>query len=154
MAQEEEWRAWPSYGLRFGRNLHRLRRLRGLTQEQLASLSGIARNSISNMERNLNNSGTATNPQLSTIYQLARALDVPPAVLLPAGDRPVADICSAEEVGIFLRWPDGQQDLRRFRRTFAQYGSGPRYEDAVGGLEPPQAVDGRKAIGGQGTVTE
>lgn len=143
MAREEEWGPWPSYGLRLGRNLHRLRRLRGLTQEQLAALSGIARNSISNMERNLNNAGTAANPQLSTIYRLARALDVPPAVLLPAGDRPVADICAAQEAGIAIRWPEGQQDLRRFRRAFAQYGSGPRYEDSP---EPPQAVDGRWPI--------
>lgn len=118
--------------------------MRGLTQEQLAALSGIARNSISNIERNLNNAGTATNPQLSTIYRLARALDVPPAVLLPAGDLPVADICSAQEVGIAIRWPDGRQDLHRFRRSFARYGTGPRYEDDP---EPPQVVDGRTPIG-------
>ncbi|RSZ61786.1 XRE family transcriptional regulator [Corynebacterium hylobatis] len=144
MTREEEWDPWPSYGLRLGRNLHQLRRIRGLTQEQLATLSGIARNSISNIERNLNNSGKAPDPQLTTIYQLARALDVPPAVLLPAGDAPVADICSAGDVGISIRWPAGGPDLRRFRRAFAQYGSGPRYED---GPEPPQAVGGRTPIG-------
>lgn len=144
MAREEEWDSWPSYGLRLGRNLHELRLIRGLTQEQLATLSGIARNSISNIERNLNNGGKAPDPRLTTIYQLARALDVPPAVLLPAGDAPVADICSAGDVGISISWPAGGQDLRRFRRSFAKYGSGPRYED---GPEPPQAVDGRKPIG-------
>ncbi|NLF90743.1 MAG: helix-turn-helix transcriptional regulator [Corynebacterium marinum] len=158
MAQRSEWKPWPSYGLRLGRNLSTLRRLRGLTQEQLASLSDISRNSISNIERNLNNSGTATDPHLSIVYRLARALDVPPAALLPGGDRLVADICSVDEVGISIDWPGGEEDVRPFRRAFAQQGRGPRYEEdpALGEADLPRAVDepGPKAIEGRGPVTE
>ncbi|QGU03870.1 helix-turn-helix domain-containing protein [Corynebacterium comes] len=163
MAQRSEWKPWPSYGLRLGRNLYTLRRMRGLTQEQLASLSDVSRNSISNIERNLNNAGTATDPHLSIVYRLARALDVPPAALLPGGDHPVADICSAEKVGISIRWPESGDDLRPFRRTFAQQGSGPRYEDEppLGEVGLPQVVDepgrktsGPKGIEGRGPVTE
>ena len=139
-----------------------LRRMRRLTQEELASLAGISRNSVSNIERNLNNSGEATDPHLSIVYRLAQALDVPPAVLLPGGDRPVADICSAEEVGITLVWPRSEDDLLPFRRAFVQHGRGPRYEERV---ELPQVVDppgrqgaagppGRKAIEERGPVTE
>lgn len=158
MAQRSEWKPWPSYGLRLGRNLHALRRMRGLTQEQLASLSDVSRNSISNIERNLNNGGTATDPHLSIVYRLARALDVPPAALLPGGDRLVADICSAEKVGVSLHWPDGEEDVRPFRRSFAQQGRGPRYEEnpVLDDVDLPQVIDepGQKAIEGRGPVTE
>lgn len=141
-----------------------LRRMRGLTQEELASLSGISRNSISNIERNLNNSGKATDPHLSIVYRLAQALDVPPAALLPGGDRLVADICSAEQVGISIRWPMDEEELRPFRRPFVQHGRGPRYEEGLGGegVELPQVVDepgrqdrpGPQAIEGGDPVTE
>ena len=153
MAQRNEWKPWPSYGLRLGRNLSALRRMRGLTQEQLASLADVSRNSISNMERNLNNAGTAADPHLSIVYRLARALDVPPAALLPGGDRPVADICSADELGISVRWPRNEDDLRPFSRMFAQQGRGPRYEEAPA-LRPsdlPRAAEepGREDAGGK-----
>lgn len=134
-----EWRPWPSYGLALGRKLAQLRRLRGLTQDQLATLSDVSRNSISNIERNLNNAGTATDPRLSTLYRLARALDVPPAALLPGGDRLVADICSAEGLGISLRWPAGEGDLRPFRPRYVDHGHGPRYEALPGSERPREA---------------
>ncbi|WIM71443.1 helix-turn-helix domain-containing protein [Corynebacterium suedekumii] len=114
MRRGNESGSWPSYGHRLGANLRDLREMRGLTQEQLAEMVGMARNTISNIERNENNNGSPADPRLSTIYRLAAALDVPPAVLLPAGDRRVADICVATGLGIQLEWPASEEDTQPF----------------------------------------
>lgn len=153
MAQDNDWNGWLSHGLRLGRNLRELRRMRGLTQDQLAALTGLTRNTISNIERNLGNSGTAGDPRMSTVYRLARALDIPPAVLLPAGDQKVADICRAEGVGIRLAWPR-QDQLEPFRQAYVQHGTGPRYESEIArevrpddDRDEPQAIDGPENTG-------
>ncbi|WP_246388853.1 helix-turn-helix domain-containing protein [Corynebacterium incognita] len=76
-------------GFEFARQLRTWRRRRGLSQRELAELSGLSRTHISNLERNDNNARTVADPQLSTLYRLAAALDVAPAVLLPGyGVRP------------------------------------------------------------------
>jgi transcriptional regulator with XRE-family HTH domain len=59
----------------FGQNVATLRRSEGMTQEQLAELSGLHRTYISGVER-----GTR-NPTLLTVISLAQALDVQPGVL-------------------------------------------------------------------------
>ncbi|ALC05153.1 transcriptional regulator [Corynebacterium deserti GIMN1.010] len=102
---------WSSFGHAFASRLKRLRTLRGLSQEELAELSGIARNTISNLERNENNRGTSVDPQLSTVYKLAQALDVPPVALMPAGGQHVAEICVDESLNIDVRWPSEQEPL-------------------------------------------
>ncbi|NLA55720.1 MAG: helix-turn-helix transcriptional regulator [Corynebacterium humireducens] len=130
MAQEQDWNGWPSFGLSLGRNLRRLRKARRLTQDDLAELTGLTRNTISNIERNLGNADTPGDPRLSTVYRLARALDVPPAVLLPAGGEMVADICPAGAYGITLRWP-ADIVLEPFRAEYVDHGTGPRYESVV-----------------------
>jgi transcriptional regulator with XRE-family HTH domain len=56
---------------RLGRNIRQLREARGLTQEQMARLSGIPRATWGNLE-----SGAA-NPTLSVLHRVALALQVP-----------------------------------------------------------------------------
>ena len=58
--------------------------LRGLSQEALAHEAGLHRNQVSNLERaRSNREPFISDPQLSTVYRLAVALNVPPAYLLP-----------------------------------------------------------------------
>ncbi|AJE66712.1 MULTISPECIES: helix-turn-helix domain-containing protein [Corynebacterium] len=102
---------WSSYGHAFASRLKKLRTLRGFSQEELADLSGVSRNTISNYERNENNKGNAVDPQLSNIYRLAQALDVPPIALMPAGSVPVAKICVDETAAIDVRWPSEKDPL-------------------------------------------
>lgn len=113
MARKDERRFWLSYGRRLGLNVRELRKMRGLTQERLADLAGLTRNIVSNIERNENN-GKSSDPLLSTIYMLARALHVPPAVLLPGGDEYVDDICGPAGPGIDLVWPAHPEDSMPF----------------------------------------
>lgn len=75
---------WSRYGYSFSVQLKSLRRARGLSQQALADISGISRNQISNLERNENNRNSMADPCLSTIYRLALALEVEPAMLLPS----------------------------------------------------------------------
>jgi transcriptional regulator with XRE-family HTH domain len=60
----------------FRRSLRRVRKLRGLTQEDLARRVRISSKYLSHLE-----TGSRENPSLETIERLARALDVQPAVL-------------------------------------------------------------------------
>lgn len=85
---------WSSYGHGFSYNLRRLRHGRGLSQQALADIAGLSRNQISNLERNENGARGVTDPQLSTVYRLALALEVPPAALLPAVASTVEEVCS------------------------------------------------------------
>lgn len=155
MAQKEDWNGWQSFGLSLGRTLRRLRKARGLTQDDLAARTGLTRNTISNIERNLGNAETPGDPRLSTIYRLARALDIPPAVLLPAGGDLVADICPPDAYGITLRWP-ADTPVQRFRPLYIDQGIGPRYEAIASRTlpEPPQPDPGPDGIDGADTPTE
>ncbi|MDE2017803.1 MAG: helix-turn-helix transcriptional regulator [Hyphomicrobiales bacterium] len=54
----------------FGRNVARLRQASKLSLSELSERSGVAKSIVSQIERN------ETNPTLSTIWRLARALDV------------------------------------------------------------------------------
>lgn len=53
-----------------GRNLARLRREKGLTQEQVAERSGFSQQYLSGLERG------RRNPTVVTLYELAQALGV------------------------------------------------------------------------------
>lgn len=72
---QENWR-------KFGAQLRQLRRQRGMTQEQLAEISGYHATHIANMERGRNL------PSFEAVFRLARALGVPVAELLAAVDEP------------------------------------------------------------------
>lgn len=74
---------WQSYGLSFANRLRWLRKHRKLTQEQLAHLSGVHRNTVSNLERNVSRDDGCGDPHLSTIFALAQTLRVPPEMLIP-----------------------------------------------------------------------
>jgi transcriptional regulator with XRE-family HTH domain len=53
-----------------GRNFERLRRAKGLTQEQVAERSGFSQQYLSGLERG------RRNPTVVTLYELAQALGV------------------------------------------------------------------------------
>lgn len=59
-----------------GRNLARIRRAQGLTQEQLQERSGFSQQYLSGLERG------RRNPTVVTLYELAQALGVSPLDLL------------------------------------------------------------------------
>lgn len=65
----------PTPPAKFARNVARLREERGMTQEALGWACGIAQTTIARIE-----SGERK-PTLTTIFKLARGLDVPPAEL-------------------------------------------------------------------------
>lgn len=62
----------------FGRNLRRLRKEAGLSQEELGARASIQMADISRYEAG------SRDPRISTVARLAHALDVPPATLLEA----------------------------------------------------------------------
>nr|WP_212763253.1 helix-turn-helix transcriptional regulator [Gordonia araii] len=75
---------WGTYANSFAFRLALVRRQRGLSQEALAHKAGMHRNQVSNLERaRSNREPFISDPQLSTVYRLAVALDVPPTYLLP-----------------------------------------------------------------------
>lgn len=78
---------WPGYGAAIGVRLRWLRRHRGLSQLRLGELAGVSLNQVSNIERNVSSRGKTGDPHLSTLYRLARALDVPPVLLLPDAEQ-------------------------------------------------------------------
>lgn len=61
------------------------RRAKGLTQKQLAQLSGVPASVISELEQ-----GKATNPSWSVLSRLAQVLGVRPEQLIPPGKLPRA----------------------------------------------------------------
>lgn len=66
-----------------GENVLRLRRRKGLTQEQFAEASGFSQQYISDLERGLRN------PTVVSLYELAHALGVGPIDLIrPLRARP------------------------------------------------------------------
>lgn len=64
-----------------GENFARIRRERGLTQEQVAELSGFGQQYISGLERG------HRNPTVVTVYELAQALGVKPIDLLQENNK-------------------------------------------------------------------
>lgn len=60
----------------FGLNLKRLRKVQGISQEQLAFESGVIRSQISRIERG------EINTSISTVFALAKALNLHPKELL------------------------------------------------------------------------
>lgn len=63
-----------------GRNFARLRHERGLTQEQVAELSGLSQQYLSDLERG------RRNPTIITLYELAQALGISHVALVQPDD--------------------------------------------------------------------
>ncbi|PRP97671.1 HTH-type transcriptional regulator PuuR [Enhygromyxa salina] len=68
------------FGTLFGHHVRRLRKARGLTQERLAELSGLAVDTIRRLERD------EFSPSLNTMRKLAGGLDLPMSTLFEALD--------------------------------------------------------------------
>ncbi|QDQ97127.1 helix-turn-helix transcriptional regulator [Tomitella fengzijianii] len=111
MARTDDELEWPSYGFSFSRRLRYIRRHRNLTQEQLAHLSGMHRNQVSNLERNTSRDGGSADPHLSTVYSLARVLRVPPEMLMP--DAAVAVTLRSRETADDTAWGAVEVELSR-----------------------------------------
>lgn len=74
-------RSHPSLSQAFGRVLAEQRKLKGLSQERLASKSGLHRTYISQLERGLKS------PSLNTLEALASVLGAAPHILLEAAEQ-------------------------------------------------------------------
>jgi transcriptional regulator with XRE-family HTH domain len=72
-----------------GRNFARLRRERGLTQEEVAARSGFSQQYISSLERG------RRNPTVITLYELAQALGVSHVQLVEPGSDALPSTVSA-----------------------------------------------------------
>lgn len=135
-----EGHQWASYGYVFGQRLLRLRTMRGLSQDRLAELASVSRNQISNLERNDNNGKSPADPSLSTVYRLARALHVPPAVLLPNVGEQVQEICpKRSSLAVEVIWPNDPTDTLAFgvdHIFFALPGDDPSFAIGQGGELP------------------
>lgn len=89
---------WDTYAFSFANRLLTVRQQRGYSQEELANRSGLHRNAVSNLERGTSNREPfVSDPQLSTVYRLAHALEVPPSYLLPDVNTPRLPKRSAEQ---------------------------------------------------------
>ena len=82
-----------------------------------------------NIERNDNNAKNSADPTLSTVYKLAQALYIPPALLLPGGSMLVGGVCEIDELPFELRWPNHATDTCPFT---------PEYIREATGEMPPQ----------------
>ncbi|MFT4233412.1 MAG: helix-turn-helix transcriptional regulator [Microbacterium sp.] len=83
MARQRPSDQWAEFALRLGVNIQRLRVQRGLTQEQLAYGSGIARCTFQKFEKGESMPGTSANPSLKNIMAIAQVLDVTLDELVP-----------------------------------------------------------------------
>ncbi|MFH5209083.1 helix-turn-helix transcriptional regulator [Antrihabitans sp. NCIMB 15449] len=129
--KEEGSLEWATYGYSFAERLKWIRAHRKISQEKLAELSGMHRNQISNLERNTSRErDSSADPHLSTVYELARALNVAPELLLPDTGR-VPSARSAEHRGdtafamieVDLTSALRQVDSRRLQSTEREIGS-------------------------------
>jgi transcriptional regulator with XRE-family HTH domain len=66
-------------------NLRTARKLKGMTQEQLASQSGVDQTTISAIE-----CGKSRNPSWETVSRIASALGVSPEEIFPVSNEPAA----------------------------------------------------------------
>ena len=61
------------YLIEIGLNVHRYRKLKSLTQEELAEKADVSRHTISNIE----NADKFQSMSLSTLFKIAEALEIP-----------------------------------------------------------------------------
>lgn len=75
--------SWQSFARELGVNLQRARLAKGLSQERVAHLAGIAGFTYQKYEKGESRPGTPMNPQLFTLVSLSQVLEVPLVDLLP-----------------------------------------------------------------------
>lgn len=86
-------------------NLRRLRKERGLSFDQLASVSGVSRAALSQIE------GAKTNPTLAVLWKIAVGLSVPFQALLGVEGSTKARVLRVNDA-LPLRSPDGRMESR------------------------------------------
>ncbi|TQJ31881.1 helix-turn-helix protein [Microbacterium sp. SLBN-146] len=91
--------AWADFSSALGRRLQEARHDLNLTQEQVASASGISTFTYQKLENGESNPGTPANPRLHTIASLAKVLKIdigdlvsPPPDEATAPDRRRAEV--------------------------------------------------------------
>ncbi len=89
MASEQTWLA---YARALGLNLQKARTARGLSQERVAHLAGIAGFTYQKYEKGESRPGTPMNPQLLTLVSLSQVLEVSLADLLPDFEPDLSDL--------------------------------------------------------------
>lgn len=78
--------AWSAYAAEIGHRVSAVRRLRHVSQTELAGVTGVSRTSIQNIEQSKTfQNDEAGNTTLRTLFLIAQALGVEPSVFLPAG---------------------------------------------------------------------
>ncbi|HEU4411337.1 MAG TPA: XRE family transcriptional regulator [Polyangiaceae bacterium] len=90
---------------RVAENLRRLRKERGLSFDQLASVSGVSRAALSQIE------GAKTNPTLAVLWKIAVGLSVPFQALLGVEGGSKARVLRVNDA-LPLRSPDGRIESR------------------------------------------
>lgn len=75
--------SWQAYARELGVNLQRARLAKGLSQERVAHLAGIAGFTYQKFEKGESRPGTPMNPQLLTLVSLSQVLEVAIVDLLP-----------------------------------------------------------------------
>ena len=75
---------WDDFARELGHNLYRARAAKGLSQEKVAHLAGLAAFTYQKFEKGESRPGTPMNPRLMTLVALSQVLEVPVAELLPA----------------------------------------------------------------------
>lgn len=75
--------SWSAYARELGLNLNRHRTAKGLSQERVAHLAGIAGFTYQKFEKGESRPGTPMNPQLLTLVSLSQVLEVAIVDLLP-----------------------------------------------------------------------
>lgn len=76
-------RTWDVYAMELGHHLYEARVAKGLSQERVAHLAGIAGFTYQKFEKGQSKPGTPMNPQLRTLVALSQVLEVPIVNLLP-----------------------------------------------------------------------
>ncbi len=92
--------AWSAYASEIAWRVSTVRRLRQVAQDQLAIAAGLSRTQVQNIEQNKTfKRGDPGNTTLRTLFLIARALGVSPAVFIPDGV-PRSDYEPPDRVGL------------------------------------------------------
>ena len=99
---------WPAYADEIGRRVATVRSARGVSQTELAAVTGISRSQIQNIERSRTyNKPDAGNTTLYRLFVIAQALGVPVRLLIPS-DVPRAEYRDSLD----LNWTQIEFDLQ------------------------------------------
>lgn len=82
MAREAGPETWDAFADEVGRRLFEARAARGLSQERVAHLAGIAGFTYQKFEKGESRPGTPMNPRLTTLIALCQVLEIPIEELL------------------------------------------------------------------------